>query len=76
MGYAAVNEVDFSFDVGTVNDSDAKDSRPDVSVAHMVGGTIRRPTMQDVRERYTPEGVDDLSRHLKRLISRPDNSRV
>jgi len=69
MTYAAVKEVDFSFDVGTVTDSDAKDSRPDVSVAHIVGGTICRPTMQDVRECYTPEGVDDLNRQLKRLIS-------
>jgi len=67
--YTVVNEVEFSFDISTVNDSDAKDSRPDVSVAHIVGGTIRQPTIQDVQERYTPEGVDDLNRHLKRLTS-------
>jgi hypothetical protein len=69
MTYAAVNEVDFSFDISTVNDADAKDLRPDVSVAHIIGGIIRRPTMQDVRERYTLEGVDDLNRQLKRFIS-------
>ena len=69
MTYAVANELSFSFDISTVNDSDAKDSRPDVSVAHIVGGTIRQPTMQDVQERYTSEGADGLNRHLKRLIS-------
>ena len=40
-----------------MNDPDAKDLRPDVSVTHIVGGTIRSPTMQDVQERY-PSNVD------------------
>ena len=60
--------MDFSFDIATVNDSDAKDSRPDVSVAHIVGGTIRIPTMEDVQERYKEKDVD-LQSQLNRLIS-------
>jgi hypothetical protein len=56
---AAIKEVvSFSFDFGTVNDSDAKDSRPDVSVAHIVGGAFRVPTMEDMQERYRGEEVD------------------
>ena len=51
-----------------MNDSDAKDSRPDVSVAHIVGGTIRMPTMEDVQERYKGKEVD-LQSQLNRLIS-------
>ena len=51
-----------------MNDSDAKDSRPDVSVAHIVGGTIRMPTMEDVQERYKGKEID-LQLQLNRLIS-------
>jgi hypothetical protein len=65
---SAIKEVDFSFDIETVNDSDAKDSRPDVSVAHIIGGTIRMPTMEDVKERYKGKEVD-LQSQLNRLIS-------
>ena len=65
---AAIKEVSFSFDLGTVNDSNAKDSRPDVSVAHIVGGTIRMPTMEDVQERYDGD-EDELQFQLNRLIS-------
>ena len=66
---AAIKEVaSFSFDFGTVNDSDAKDSRPDVSVAHIVGGAFRVPTMEDVQERYRGEEID-LQKKMKLLIS-------
>ena len=54
--------------MSTVNDSDAKDSRPDVSVAHIIGGTIRMPTMEDVQGRYEGNEVD-LQVRLNRLVS-------
>ena len=50
-----------------MNDSDAKDSRPDVSVIHIVGSTIRKPMMQDVQERYTSN--IDQNKQLKLLLS-------
>ena len=64
---AEIKEVDFSFEIATVNDSDAKDSRPDVSAAHIVGGTIRMPTMEDVQERSKGKEVD-LHSQLERCI--------
>ena len=66
---AEIKEVDFSFDIATVNDSDAKDSRPDVSAAHIVRGTIRMPTMDGVQERYKGKEVD-LQSQLNQPISR------
>ncbi|KIJ89688.1 hypothetical protein K443DRAFT_117642 [Laccaria amethystina LaAM-08-1] len=69
MVCAVVNEgVSFSFDTCTVSDSDAKDSRPDISVIHIVGGTMQKPTIEDVRERYRKKGVDEKSQ-LNHLLS-------
>lgn len=39
-----------------------------MSIAHIVGGSVPLPTMEEVQERYSGEEVD-LHRNLKRLIS-------
>lgn len=51
-----------------MHDSDAKDLRPDISVIHIVGGTIHKPTIEDVRGRYHTEGVDE-NVQLERLLT-------
>ncbi|EDR09224.1 uncharacterized protein LACBIDRAFT_326653 [Laccaria bicolor S238N-H82] len=59
----------FDFGMVTVTDSDAKDSRPDITVVHLVGGTIEQPTIEYVRSKTKgAEGVDEIMR-LRTLLS-------
>ncbi|KJA17289.1 hypothetical protein HYPSUDRAFT_206337 [Hypholoma sublateritium FD-334 SS-4] len=61
---------DFSFETSTVADDDAQDSKPDVSIAHIVGGYIDEPTLEYVNETCPDidhEDIQGLERALFRL---------